>query len=61
VDFGLTFQALAGTENIGQVNVGATPHESRRHHTDNRPDLIVQAHLHAKDARISAELTLPNL
>ena len=42
-----------------QIDVGAAPHEALRHHADDRADCVVEPELAAEDARIAAELPLP--
>ena len=42
-----------------EVDVGPTPHESLRHDPDNGPHRAVQPQLTPDDARVAAELTLP--
>ena len=46
-------------KDVGQVHVGAAPHEARRHHADHGADLIVQPQFAAQHARVAAELPLP--
>ena len=57
----LALHGLPAMEDVRQVNVGAAPHEARRHHADHRPHLVVQPQLAAQHAGVAAELPLPEL
>src|SRR5579864_494435 len=45
----------------GEVNIGATPHESLRHHANDGADFVVEMKLATDDAGVAAELPLPEL
>ena len=55
------FQKLAAMKNDWHVNIGATPHEPRRHHSNHGAHGVVEPHRAPQHARVSAKLLHPEL
>ena len=55
----LALHRLAVVEDVRQIDVRPAPHETRRHHPDDRPHLVVEPQLAPEHRRIAAELPLP--
>ncbi len=61
VHLAFSLHSLPPVKDVGQVNVGATPHKARRHHPDHRAKFVVEPQFAADCIGISTELPLPEL
>src|SRR4051794_26978330 len=48
-------------KHVGQVDIGAAPHESRGHYADDGAEFLIDAQRAANYAGVAAELALPEL